>query len=276
MNLKIAFSSCPNDTFVFDAMINHKIDTENLNFDITIDDIEKLNKLALSNQIDVVKLSFHAYAFVSEHFQILDSGSALGFGNGPMIISKQKIYPDELGDAKIAIPGKYTTANLLLGILFPNAKQKSEYLFSDIEEAILSNEVDAGLIIHENRFTFEKKGLRKIVDLGELWEKETNRAIPLGCIAVNRKIDNETKRKINRVLRKSIDFANKNPQSSYDFVKKYAQEIDDDVISQHIELYVNNFTLSLKDEGKKTIEKLYEKAKHLNLIPKIRDKIFIE
>ncbi|MBT3207651.1 MAG: 1,4-dihydroxy-6-naphthoate synthase [Bacteroidetes bacterium] len=276
MNLKTAFSSCPNDTYIFDAMIHQKVDTEGLNFKFLIDDIENLNKLAMHDEIDIVKLSYHAFAYVSENFQILDAGSALGFGNGPLLVSKRKIYPDEMKDAKIAIPGKYTTANLLLGIAFPEAKKKHEYLFSDIEEVVLSNEVDAGLIIHESRFTYEKKGLKKIIDLGEFWENETKLPIPLGCIAVRRNLENNTKLKIERVLKKSIEFAKNNPQSSFDFVKKYAQEIDNNVISKHIDLYANDFTFSLKKEGKKAIETLFEKATKLKLIPEIKEKLFLD
>ena len=168
--ISLGFSTCPNDTFIFDAMVHQKIDTEGLEFEVILGDVEELNNKALKNELDVTKISYHAFSKIAENYLLLDSGSALGYKNGPLLISKHKIYSDEVNDVKIAIPGANTTANLLLSIAFPNAKNKKEYLFSDIEEVVLSGEMDAGLIIHENRFTYEKKGLKKIIDLGEFWE----------------------------------------------------------------------------------------------------------
>src|SRR3972149_12216781 len=169
MKLKIGFSPCPNDTFMFDALVNKKINTGRFDFEIWIRDVEQLNKMAFKGELDVTKISYHAYAYISHNYQLLTSGSALGKGNGPLLISKVKIYPGEVDNLKIAIPGRSTTANLLLGIAYPNVQNKREYVFSDIEDAVLSNEVDAGLIIHENRFSCREKGLKKIVDLGEFW-----------------------------------------------------------------------------------------------------------
>ena len=191
MKLKLAFSTCPNDTFIFDALVHHKIDTQGLTFELLLADVEELNNAAFEGQVDITKLSYHAYAYVSDNYTLLDSGSALGNNNGPLLVSKFKIYPDEIEELNIAIPGKYTTANLLLSIAYPNSIYKKEYLFSDIEEVVLSNEMDAGLIIHESRFTYEKKGLIKIIDLGEYWEKKTKLPIPLGGIVVNKKIDKD-------------------------------------------------------------------------------------
>jgi 1,4-dihydroxy-6-naphthoate synthase len=201
--ITLGFSTCPNDTFIFDAMVHYKIDTEDLDFEVVLGDVEELNQKALKGALDVTKISYNAYAKVSDRYVILDAGSALGYKNGPLLISKQKIYENELHDVKIAIPGFNTTANLLLSVAFPEAKNKKEYLFSDIEEAVLSNETDAGLIIHENRFTYQKKGLKKIVDLGEYWEQETGLPIPLGGIVVSRALDKNLQEKINRVMKKS-------------------------------------------------------------------------
>jgi len=240
--ISLGFSSCPNDTFIFDAMIHHKIDTEGIDFDVVMADVEELNKRALNQELDVTKISYHAFAYISDHYCLLDSGSALGKNNGPLLISKRKIYPDEINDLKIAIPGKHTTANLLFSVAFPKATNKIEYIFSDIEDVVLSNEVDAGLIIHENRFTYEKKGLKKIIDLGEYWENETHLPIPLGGIAIKRSIENDLQLKINQILRKSVEFALKNPKSGYLYIKSNAQEMDEDVMYKHISLYVNNFT----------------------------------
>ncbi len=275
MKLSLGFSTCPNDTFIFDALIHHKIDTEGLEFDVVLADVEELNNNAFAGNIDITKLSYHAFAHIANHYKLLTSGSALGYKNGPLLISKRKIYPDEVHDAKVAIPGKYTTANLLFSIVFPNVKEKKEYLFSDIEAAVLDGEVDAGLIIHENRFTYKERGLKKIIDLGEEWEEKTKSPIPLGGIVIHRKFDTETQQKVNRVLRKSIEFAFENPASSYQYVKSYAQELNDDVIKKHIDLYVSNFTLDLGDKGEKAVKTLFEKAKNEGIIDSVPEDIFV-
>jgi len=274
--IKLGFSTCPNDTFIFDAMVHHKVDTEGLEFELLLADVEELNKLAFLNELDITKLSYHAYAYLWEKYTILNSGSALGRNNGPILISKRKIYPDEINDIKIGIPGKNTTANLLFSIAFPQATQKTEYLFSDIEEAIFSEEIDAGLIIHETRFTYEKSGLKKIIDLGEYWEKETKAPIPLGGIVVKKSLDNELKLKIDRILKRSIDYAFKNPKSSIAYMKKYAQEMREEVMYQHIKLYVNDFTFCLGKEGQRAILQLYKKALKENIIKKMPQDIFVQ
>ncbi len=274
--LSLAFSTCPNDTFIFDAIVNHKIDTENLKFDIQLADVEELNKLAISNKIDITKLSYHAYLYAQNNYKLLNSGSALGYGNGPLLISKRKIYPNEISQLSIAIPGINTTANLLLSIAYPNAKNKKPYLFSDIETAVLDSEVDAGLIIHENRFTYQNKGLKKIIDLGEFWETETKQAIPLGGIVINRAIPHEIQVKFNKILRKSIEYAFANPKSSYNYIKQYAQEMNEEVMYKHINLYVNNFTIDLGEKGKNAIKTLYNKALEQKVISFINDDIFVE
>jgi len=166
MKLTLGFSPCPNDTFIFDAMVHARIDTEGLEFDYFLADVEELNRKTFASEVDITKMSYHAYAYAAENYLILDAGSALGHRNGPLLISKQIIEPSELTGSRIAIPGKYTTANLLFSIAWPKAKNRTEYLFSEIEDAILNGEVDAGLIIHETRFTYEKKGLHKIADMG--------------------------------------------------------------------------------------------------------------
>ncbi len=273
--VSIGFSTCPNDTFIFDAMIHGKIDTKGLNFELVMGDVEELNKMALNSELDITKLSYHAYAHLWQQYQILDAGSALGRNNGPILISKKKIYPDEVNDIKIAIPGKHTTANLLLSIAYPKAKQKIEYLFSDIEEAIASNEVDAGLIIHETRFTYPKNGFKKIIDLGEFWEQEVNAPIPLGGIVVKRNLDAELKQNINNIIKNSLEFAYQNPQEPVKFMKQYAQEMAEDIMQQHINLYVNQFSLDLGKEGKRSIDTLYKKAFELKQIPQLPKDIFV-
>ncbi len=275
MKLTLGFSTCPNDTFIFDAMIHQKVDTEGLQFDVVLADVEELNRNAFNGTIDITKLSYHAFAYIANNYKLLTSGSALGYKNGPLLISKRKIYHDEVTGIKVAIPGKYTTANLLFSIVYPNVNQKTEYLFSDIEEAILDGEVDAGVIIHETRFTYETRGLKKIIDLGEDWEEKTKNPIPLGGIVIHRKFDSETQLKVNRVLKRSVEFAFKNQNSSYNYVKNFAQELDDEVIKKHIDLYVNNFTVDLGEKGKKAVETLFERAKNEKIIEMIPNDIFV-
>lgn len=255
--IKIGISSCPNDTFMFEAMLQHRIDTKGFEFDLHIGDIEELNTLAINQKLDVTKLSYSAYTEVWGNYQLLNSGSALGKGVGPILISKRKIYPDEIKDLAIAIPGKNTTANMLLSIAYPNANNKKEYLFSDIEEVVLSEETDAGLIIHENRFTYEQKGLLKIIDLGEFWENKTNLPIPLGGIAISRSLDESSKKQLDQVLSDSIKFAFENPKTILPFIKKYAQEMEEEVMFKHINLYVNEYSKSIGTEGKKAVLTLF-------------------
>jgi 1,4-dihydroxy-6-naphthoate synthase len=275
MKLKLGFSTCPNDTFIFDALVNNKIDSQGLEFELMLADVEELNKAAFNHVPDITKLSYHAFAYVSDYYTLLDSGSALGNNNGPLLISKYKIYPDEIEDLNIAIPGKYTTANLLLSIAYPNAIYKKEYIFSAIEEAVLSDEVDAGLIIHENRFTYEAKGLLKIIDLGEFWENKTKLPVPLGGIVVNKKLDGDTQMKINQLVRKSIEYAYENPDSSLAFIRQYAQEMDAEVMHKHIALYVNEYSFDLGEKGKQAIKTLYNEAKVINGFPEINKIIFL-
>jgi 1,4-dihydroxy-6-naphthoate synthase len=275
MKLSLGFSTCPNDTFIFDAMVHQKVDTEGLEFEPVLADVEELNRNAFAGKIDITKLSYHAFAYVAENYNLLTSGSALGYKNGPLLISKRKIYNDEVTGLKVAIPGKYTTANLLFSIVFPSVNEKKEYLFSDIEEAILDGEVDAGVIIHENRFTFEKRGLKKIIDLGEDWEEKTKNPIPLGGIVINRKFDVQLQQKVNRVMKRSVEFALANPGSGYRFVKNYAQELNDDVIQKHIGLYVNNFTLDLGEKGKNAVKTLLKRAADENIIKYVEHDIFV-
>ena len=275
MKLSLGFSTCPNDTFIFDAMVHQKVDTEGLDFTTFLGDVEELNKKAFRYELDITKLSYHAYAYLSYGYMILDSGSALGQGNGPLLLSKTKVYPDEVDNLKIAIPGKYTTANLLLGIAYPKLQLKTEYLFSDIEEAVLSGEVDAGLVIHENRFTYASRGLFKIIDLGEYWEELTNEFIPLGGIVIRRELPDEVKEKVNRVLKRSIKFAFNQPKAVMPFVRKYAQEMDEEVMMKHIGLYVNEYTLNLGAKGKSAINKFFQLAGDRNLITNVSKNLFV-
>jgi 1,4-dihydroxy-6-naphthoate synthase len=275
MKLTLGFSSCPNDTFIFDAMVHGRIDTEGLEFDYFLADVEELNRRAFEGKIDITKMSCHAYAYAAKNYLILDSGSAIGRKNGPLLISKRIIKPEELINSLIAIPGKYTTANLLFSIAWPDAVNKKEYLFSDIEDALLKDEVDAGLIIHETRFTYHRKGLQKIADMGEYWEKLTNMPIPLGTIVINRSVPEDISLKVNRILKRSLDYAYSDSVSSYDFIVSNAQEMDSIVMNNHIKLFVNEYTAELGSEGREAIEKLFSVARGVNVIPELPRKIFL-
>jgi 1,4-dihydroxy-6-naphthoate synthase len=275
MKLSLGFSPCPNDTFIFEAMVHGRVDTEGVSFDWFLADVEELNRRAMEGNIDVTKMSFHAYALAAANYLILDSGSALGRKNGPLVISHRKMYPDELEDAIIAIPGKYTTANLLFSIFWPGALRKREYLFSDIPGAVLSGEADAGLIIHETRFTYRTLGLKKVADTGEYWEKMTGMPVPLGGIVVHRGVDEDIAGKVNRSIRRSIEYAWADPSASVDFIRKNAREIDSAVTKKHISLYVNNFSLSLGQEGKAAIDRLYSIAHEKKVIDIMPERIFL-
>jgi len=256
MKLTLGFSPCPNDTFIFDALVHHKIDTEGLEFDVVFADVEQLNTWALKGKLDITKLSYHAFTFCDNDYLLLDSGSALGRNCGPLLIKRPET--NLTSESKIAIPGEYTTANMLLNIAFPEYQNKVETLFSEIENDVINGSVDAGLIIHENRFTYQDKGLVKVKDLGEFWEEETGLPIPLGGIVVKRNLPLETQQKVERVLRKSVKYAFGNRESSSEFIKCHSQEMKQEVIDNHINLYVNEFSISLGKEGRQSVLKVFE------------------
>ncbi len=276
VNLSLGFSPCPNDTFIFDALIHGKIDTEGLSFDVVMADVEKLNNKAFKADLDITKLSYAAYAHLTSAYVLSDAGSALGSGVGPLLVSKKTVNPSSINaNFKIAIPGKYTTANFLLSLAFPKAQNKIELLFSDIETAVLEEKVDAGLIIHENRFTYHERGLQKIMDLGEYWGNLTHALIPLGSIVMKRKLPKELQQKVNRLIRKSVEYAFANPKSSAEFVRKHAQEMSEEVMYKHIDLYVNNYSVDLGIEGRRAVQLLFDKAQELGVVSKIKETIFL-
>jgi len=271
----LGFSPCPNDTFIFDAMVHGRIDTEGLEFDYFLADVEELNRRALNSDVDIVKISYHAYAYVAQNYLILDAGSALGHRNGPLLISKRRIGISELPGLKIAIPGKYTTANLLFSIAWPDVVNKTEYLFSNIEDALLKGEVDAGLIIHETRFTYYRRGLHRLADMGEYWETLTGLPIPLGAIVIKRNIPDDIAQKVNRVMRRSLEYAYKDSFASYDFVSGNAREMDSTVMNNHIKLFVNEYTLNLGPKGREAIVELFRIAGEKKIVPQLPDRIFL-
>jgi 1,4-dihydroxy-6-naphthoate synthase len=275
MKLTLAYSPCPNDCFIFDAMVHNKIDTEGLQFEVQLEDVETLNQAAMDGRFDITKLSFHAYAYVLENYILLRAGSALGFNCGPLLIKKQGADSSDVSRLNIAIPGRYTTANFLLSLAYPDAGNKTEMLFSEIEDAVLNGTVDAGLIIHENRFTYQDKGLEKIADLGEFWESLIHAPIPLGGIVTRRTFAEELQQRINRVIRRSVEYAFAHPGSSMPYVRAHAQEMSEDVMKKHIALYVNEFSLELGETGSKAVELMFSKAAETGLFKVGNQKLII-
>ena len=260
MKLTLGFSPCPNDTFIFDAMVNHKIDTKGLEFEVLLEDVQTLNQWAQKGKLSITKLSYGVLPLVLDKYSVMNSGSALGKGVGPILISASINNDQPIEDLLVAIPGENTTAHLLFSMAYPNAKNKVFLRYDEIENFVLANK-GLGVIIHENRFTYEAKGLKKIIDLGDYWENKTGNAIPLGGIVIKKEIDISTQHTIDALIKKSIEYAFSNYPLLNDYIRSHAQEMSESVMRQHIDLYVNEYSLDLGDMGKNAILKL------LNLHP---------
>lgn len=273
MKFTIGFSPCPNDTFIFDALVNNKIDTEGFEFETVLEDVQTLNKWAIEEKLDISKISYGVLPLVLHNYTVLDSGGALGKGVGPLLISKKEV-PDlknVINNLTVAIPGVNTTAHLLFSHAFPLAEKKHFFIFNEIETAVLTGQVDAGVIIHENRFTYQDKGLVKLMDLGEYWEETTGAPIPLGGIIVKKEIDAPVKQKLNRLIKKSVEFSFKNYPELSSYVSSHSQEMSEDVMRKHINLYVNNFSIDLGKEGKQAVNtflEVYENIHNINFSKK--------
>jgi len=252
LNLSLGFSPCPNDTFIFDALVNKKIDTGSIEFKPVLEDVETLNKWALEGRLDITKLSFPAFFQSLDKYVLLNAGSALGKGVGPLLVSRNS-HEAKVENASIALPGANTTANLLFSFAFPGASKKKFMIFSAIEDAVVNGETDLGVIIHENRFTYRQKGLHKVLDLGEYWEEKMKVPIPLGGIAMKRTVDSSIIEKVDQLIRKSLEFAFDNYPSVTDYVKQHSQTMSEEVMRQHIDLYVNNYSIDLGTDGKNAI-----------------------
>ena len=279
--ITIGFSPCPNDCFIFDALIHNKIDTKHLRFEPVIEDVETLNRMAFKGELHTTKLSYHAFAYLTKTYRLLTSGSALGFNCGPLLIALPKTLekirqnPDMVSSLQVAIPGKYTTANFLLSLAYPKLTQKTEVVFSDIEEAVISGKTDLGLIIHENRFTYEQKGLAKVRDLGEWWEEYSQSAIPLGGIVVQRNLSETEQLLINQLIREGVEYAFANRNDVMPFVKQHAQAMDEAVMQKHIDLYVNKYSIDLGETGRKAVTLLFDKAVETGIISSYPKVLFV-
>ncbi|HEX5652011.1 MAG TPA: 1,4-dihydroxy-6-naphthoate synthase [Chitinophagaceae bacterium] len=266
MKLSIGFSPCPNDCFIFDALVNKKIDTGDFEFEPVLEDVETLNEWALEGRLQITKLSFPAFFQAMEHYVLLKSGSALGKGVGPLLVAKNEDtdFENRINFATIALPGLHTTANLLFSFAFPEATNKKFMLFSEIEDAVSREEASFGVIIHENRFTYARKGLKKIMDLGEYWERKMNAPIPLGGIAVHQSLRRSVAVRVEQLIRQSLDYAFTLYPMIPEYVKQHSQAMEEEVMRQHIDLYVNNYSLDLGEEGRQAIAILHQTFLQMN------------
>jgi 1,4-dihydroxy-6-naphthoate synthase len=268
--LSIGYSPCPNDTFIFYALVKGKIDTYDLVFEETLLDVETLNRMALGSQLDITKISYHAFGFLREDYCLLRSGSALGRGCGPLIVSKKADTTEGLQGYKIAIPGRLTTANLLLQLFaFDSGIQFSSQIempFYRIMDSVSKGDVDAGLIIHEGRFTFQQYGLKKVMDLGEWWEGTSGFPLPLGGILAKKSLGKDVITKVDSLVKKSIEYSLSHRQESKGYIKEHSQELEDKVIEQHINLYVNDYSLDIGKEGLAAVKELFRRAEMMGIM----------
>ncbi len=269
--ITFGFSPCPNDTFIFYAIANKKIDTKGLDFNFLIEDVETLNHLAVKKMVDITKISCHAFYFLQNDYRFLRSGGAFGQGCGPLLVQKSR-RAEEQKLKKIAIPGELTTAFLLLKLYLASSSSPITHHplpsfiampFHKIMEAVRDGKVDAGLIIHESRFTYQEYGLMQVVDLGQWWENETCLPIPLGGIIVRKSLGDDIINKVEHIIKESIKYSRSNKEEALPFIKKYSQELSEDVILKHISLYVNDYSFDIGKEGRDALNELLKRAKEV-------------
>ena len=274
--LRLGFSPCPNDTFIFGALATGKLDVANYTLSITHEDVETLNNLARDGILDFTKISVHAFGLVAEHYALLHSGAALGRGCGPLVVARVPRNMESLRHEVIAIPGKLTTAALLLQLYGEGFSRLRPMSYENIMPSLQQGEVAAGVIIHEGRFTYPNYGLHAVLDLGAWWEETQNLPVPLGAILVRRDLGADVVEAVEDGIRRSLLFAQKNPEKVWPYIKMHAQEMDDAVIRQHIDLYVNDYSLELGEEGSLAIRTLLELAHTRGLVPRLQGDLFLE
>lgn len=266
--LTLGFSPCPNDTFIFHALVHGLADKLGLKLSSPeLADVETLNEWAMHRRLDVTKISFHALGHVLDDYKLLSSGAALGRGCGPLLVASRKVDRQEIAALRIAIPGRYTTAAMLLRLFASECRNLVSLRFDEIMPAIVRGEVDAGVIIHESRFTYQDQGLLAVQDLGAWWEETSGCPIPLGCIAARRTLGDEVINLIEKGIKLSVLQAFENPEFSRIYIKSHAQEMDEQVIGQHISLYVNDFSIDLGEEGRKAIKIFWQRGREAGIIP---------
>ena len=274
--LTLAYSPCPNDTFIFTPWVDGHIAGAPPVVE-RFEDIDTLNRIALSGDPDVVKISFHAYGHLRDRYSLLRSGGALGRGCGPLVVARTSFPEEALAEKTVAIPGTLTTAALLVRLFAPGLSEAKIAVmrFDEIMPAVCSGRVDAGVIIHESRFTYQRHGLTQIVDLGEWWERTTTHAIPLGGIAMRRDLGEGLIRRTEQALTASVDHAHAHPEHVWPTIRRHAQEMEDEVMRQHIALYVNDFTRDYGVEGEAAIRHLLETAEGLGIVPHSSQPLFV-
>lgn len=282
MHLTLGYSPCPNDTFIFDALVNKKIDTGNLSFDVILEDVQTLNQWAIQGKLDVSKISYGSLPLVLPHYKMLLSGGALGKGVGPLLISAGQVdihAPDfDINQYTVVIPGKHTTAHWLFSLAFPQAENKVFRVFNEIEDFLLQSgsHKTLGVIIHENRFTYAQRGLNKLMDLGSFWEQKTGFPIPLGGIAVRKTIGEHLQQNIQHLIAESIRYAFSRYPELPAYVRMHAQEMNESVMRQHIDLYVNDYSLNLGEDGKRAVGRFLDIFAAGKNIPFSKNDIFIK
>ena len=274
--LTLGYSPCPNDTFIFHALVHGIVAVEGMRFAERLEDVETLNRLAARAELDVTKISYGAAPGLLGDYVLLRSGGALGRGCGPLIVAREPLTQADLAGRRIAIPGRSTTANLLLRLFAPQAEPGIELVYSDIMPAVARGDFDAGLIIHESRFTYPQHGLQRVADLGEWWEQTTGLPIPLGGIMARRALGEEAIRRIDDAVRRSVEHAFAHPEASAVYVRAHAQEMDAAVTQQHIDLYVNRFSVDVGDEGERAIRELFARAAAVGIVPADHPAPFLE
>ena len=283
MTLTLGFSPCPNDTYIFDALVNKKIDTGGFTFDVVMEDVQTLNEMAMAGKLDISKISFGSLPLVLEKYVTLNAGAALGNGVGPLLISSLPIPEPAIRQCVIAIPGRHTTAHVLFSLAYPEAANKVFLRYDEIEDFVLSNTgtlqniqaVKLGVIIHENRFTYQDKGLSKITDLGEYWETETGLPVPLGGIVAKRSLPVEVAVRVEQLIRESVEYSRAQGNELSDFIRENAQEMSAEVMQMHIDLYVNDFTIDLGEAGKNAVKKFVQVHSSINKLPVEMEKVFL-
>ncbi len=273
--LTLGFSPCPNDTFMFYPLVHGLVDTGGHSFHERLEDVETLNRLAVTGVLDVTKVSYAVLGHIREQYALLKAGSALGRGCGPLLVAKEGLEPSQLKGRTIAIPGRYTTAHLLLRLLCPELENFLEMPFNEIMDAVMTGRADAGVIIHESRFTYKGFGLHQIIDLGEWWEGETGLPIPLGGIVARRSLGQETIGLIENALAAAVEYARANPHAAAAYIREHAQEMSPEVCASHIGLYVNDFSQSLGDEGERAIGELLRRAAAAGIVNESEVSLFI-
>lgn len=267
MQLSLGFSPCPNDTFIFNALVNGLLRPAGLTLRSELHDVETLNQMAFKEQLDLTKLSTYAWLKVKDRYRLLSSGGAMGYGCGPVVVASKHLAREDMVSCRIVLPGEWTTAHLLFRLWAPEASQRRFAAYNRIFDTLRAGEADCGVIIHESRFTFESAGFQAVVDLGAWWEEQTGLPIPLGCIAAHKRLPIQIVDQLEGLIRQSIVLADENPDQALPYIRTYAQEMTSQVLRAHIDTFVNEFSLDLGAKGQQAIAALADRAQKAGILP---------